>query len=383
MNVYIYADQFFYPASTKGPGYLELVNGKFGKYSSIRPEEPAHILDYSGKWIAPGLVDTHIHGYQGYNVMTEEVSELENLSEALLSCGVTSFLPSTLTSSSEELTAVAQTIRKAQLTATGAKIQGIFFEGPFFTEEHKGAQNAIHFRDPDLSLFNEWQNAANGLIRKIALAPERTGSEPFIEKMHADNIVVGLGHSSATLDQAQAALNDGASLFIHAFNAMSGLQHRNPGMAGAMLASPHSYAELICDGYHVHPDVCRILMEKIGHHRVALISDCMMASGLPDGEYHLGDLSVTVANGLATLPSGNLASSLLTMKDAIKNVVDWNIATPEQAIMMASLIPARSSNIDHLCGMISPGRDADFIVLNSDMTLEATYLNGNKCFSER
>ena len=375
MKTFIYADKFFLNSGVKGAGYLDVTDGIFGAYTKEKPEG-AEIIDQSGKSIAPGLVDTHIHGYKNHDVMDNDADGIKVMSEALLSCGVTSFLPTTLTSSKERLKDVAETIGKMYKEVDGAKIQGIYFEGPFFTEEHKGAQNPSYFGDPDLDTFHEWQEASGGLIKKIALAPERKGVKEFVKTVTDEGVVVSLGHSNATLEEAQEAVEAGASVFVHAYNGMRGLNHREPGMVGALLTLQHVFSELICDGHHVHPQAAEVLMEKAGHDHVALITDCMMAGGMPDGNYNLGEFPVVVAEGTARLESGNLAGSILKLKEAIKNVVDWGIATPEQAVMMASYVPAVSCKIDDKCGMIAEGRAADFIVLETNMDLVATYLDG-------
>lgn len=380
MKTFVFADKFFLASGVKPAGYLEITDGVFGKYSKERPEGEVNIVDESGHWIAPGLVDTHIHGFKGHDVMDNSAEGMRAISADLLSCGVTAFLPTTLTSSKDKLKDVAETIGKMYEDAPGAKIKGIYFEGPFFTEEHKGAQNPSYFGDPDLDTFHEWQEASGGIIKKIALAPERKGVEHFVNELTNEGVVVALGHSSATLEEAQAAVEAGASVFVHAFNGMRGLNHREPGMVGALLTLDHVFSELICDGHHVHPNAAGLLVDKVGHDHVTLITDCMMADGMPDGHYKLGEFPVTVSEGTARLDSGNLAGSILKLKEAIKNVVDWGIATPEQAIMMATLIPAISCNIDDTCGKIAQGRDADFIVLNPDMTLDATFLNGEERF---
>lgn len=376
MRTFIFAEKFFLKSDVKGPGFLEITDGLFGEFYKEIPESDAKIIKEEGKWIAPGLVDTHIHGYMNHDVMDSDAEGLKVMSEGLLSCGVTSFLPTTLTSSKERLKDVAKTIGEVYQEVPGAKVQGIYFEGPFFTEEHKGAQNPSYFSDPDLQTFNEWQEASGGLIKKIALAPERQGVKEFVKAVTDEGVVVALGHSDATLEQATDAVEAGASVFVHAYNGMRGLNHREPGMVGALMSLNHVFSELICDGHHVHPNAADILMEKAGHDHVALITDCMMAGGMPDGNYNLGEFPVVVKNGTARLESGNLAGSILKLKEAIKNVVDWEIATPAQAIMMATLVPAISCKIDDKCGSIAQGRDADFIVLNPNMELDATYLDG-------
>lgn len=376
MRTFIFAEKFFLKSDIKGPGYLEITDGIFGDFHQEVPVNDARIIKEEGKWIAPGLVDTHIHGFMNHDVMDNDADGLKVISEGLLSCGVTSFLPTTLTSSKERLKEVSKTIGSVATEVPGAKIQGIYFEGPFFTEEHKGAQNPIYFGDPDLATFYEWQEASGGLIKKIALAPERKGVQAFVKAVTEEGVVVALGHSDATLEQATTAVEAGASVFVHAFNGMRGLNHREPGMVGALMSLNHVFSELICDGHHVHPNAADILMQKAGHEHVALITDCMMAGGMPDGNYNLGEFPVVVKEGTARLESGNLAGSILKLKEAIKNVVDWGIATPEQAIMMATLVPAISCKIDSVCGSIASGRDADFIVIEPDMSLVATYLDG-------
>lgn len=383
MRKFIFAEKFFLKNDIKGPGYLEITDGLFGDFfKDIPTNEKVEVIREEGKWISPGLVDTHIHGYLNHDVMDGDAEGLKIISEGLLSCGVTSFLPTTLTSTKETLKHVSKTIYETYREVAGAKIQGIYFEGPFFTEEHKGAQNPEYFSNPDIDVFHEWQEAAGGLIKKIAIAPERQNIEPFVRALTDEGVIVALGHSNATFEQAKSAVDAGASVFVHTFNGMSGLNHREPGMVGAALSLKHIFAELICDGHHVHPNAADILMQKIGYDHVALITDCMMAGGMPNGQYNLGEFPVTVEDGTVRLESGNLAGSILKLKEAIKNVVDWEIATPKDAIMMASLIPAISCNIDDKCGVIAKGREADFIVIDPTMELVATYLDGVERYRE-
>lgn len=376
MKSYIHADQFFLKDSVEGEGYLEIIDGRFGSYQKTPPNDPSQIIDYKGKWIAPGLVDTHIHGLLNHDVMDNDFAGIKEISEGLLACGVTSFLPTTLTAPIELINQVVETIGKHYQKVTGAKIQGIYLEGPFFTEEHKGAQNPNYFSDPDIQVFEKWQQLSGGLIKKIALAPEREGVAEFVKKVTEQGVVVALGHSSATYEQAKEIVENGASVFVHTYNGMSPLKSRELGMVGAAMTLEKVFAELICDGHHVHPLAAKILMDVRGRDRVAMITDCMRAGAMPDGNYTLGEFPVIVKNGTATLESGSLAGSILKLNEAIRNVVEWGIATPEEAIKMASLVPAVSCHIDDQCGSILPGREADFIVLNKNMELEATYING-------
>jgi N-acetylglucosamine-6-phosphate deacetylase len=258
----------------------------------------------------------------------------------------------------------------------GAKIKGIFLEGPFFTEKYKGAQNTKYFCDPSIDTLKIWQERSNDFIKKIAIAPERNGSDEFIEYAVKDEIAVALAHSDATYEQAKQAVAKGASIFVHTYNGMSPLHHREPGMVGAAMNLKDVFAEIICDGHHVHPAAANMLMNTRGRKETVMVTDCMMAGGMQEGHYQLGEFPVEVKDGAARLESGSLAGSILQLKDAVKNVVDWGIATPEEAIYMASTAPAKSVGIDHECGEIAEGSAADFIVLNPSLGLIATYIDG-------
>jgi N-acetylglucosamine-6-phosphate deacetylase len=376
MSKYIFADTFFLEGEVEGPGFLELKDGKFGDFSKNRPEVGAEIIDYAGHWIAPGLVDTHIHGFRNYDIMDNDFEGLNGISEGLLSCGVTSFLPTTLTSSTEILNNVVKMIGTHYTQVRGAKIKGIFLEGPFFTEKHRGAQNAKYFSDPSIELLKVWQKLSNDSIKKIAIAPERNGAAEFIEYAVGEKIAVALAHSDATYEKAKEAVEKGASIFVHTFNGMSPLHHREPGMAGAAMNLKDVYAEIICDGHHVHPVAANILMNARGRDQSVMVTDCMMAGGMTEGNYLLGEFPVEVKAGAARIEGGSLAGSILQLKDAVKNVVNWGIATPEEAIYMASTAPAKSIGLDGECGKIAEGYAADFIVLNPEMDLIATYLDG-------
>ena len=356
--------------------YMEVKKGKIKSFSREKPEEYEDL----GEIIAPGLVDTHIHGYHGEDIMNAQKGALEIISKGLLEMGVTSFLPTTLTDSTERLNQACKVIGQEYKDVTGAKIRGVFLEGPFFTEKYKGAQNEKYMSDPDIEKLKKWKELSDGLVNKIAIAPERDGVIDFIHKANAMGIAVALGHSDASYEQAMDAVNEGANIFVHTYNGMSGLHHRNPGMVGAAMNSD-AISELICDGHHVSPASANVLMNAKGRDRIALITDCMSAGGMADGDYKLGEFDVIVENGTARLKEGgNLAGSILKLKDAVKNVVDWQIADAFEAIQMASLIPAKSVGIDNVCGKLKVGFDADFIVLDEDLDLKATYLNGEKVF---
>ena len=370
------ADYFVLEDAMLEDYYMEVEEGIIVGFSKNEPGD----YEYLGEIVAPGLVDTHIHGYAGKDIMNAEEGALNVISKGLLECGVTSFLPTTLTDSKEKTDAALKVVGAEYKDVEGAKVRGIFLEGPFFTEKYKGAQNPAYMSDPKIDYLKEWIDLSDGLVNKIAIAPEREGAEDFIKKANAMGVRVALGHSDATFDQAVAAVDAGANIFVHTYNGMSGLHHREPGMVGAAMATD-AISELICDGHHVNPNAANILMNAKGRDKIALITDCMSAGGMADGDYMLGDFPVVVKDGTARLKDGgSLAGSILKLKEAVKNVVDWEIADIFEAIQMASLIPAKSVGIDNICGKLHEGYEADFIVLDYDLNLKATYLDGEEAY---
>lgn len=377
---YLKADHFVLPGGLAGPGYLPIVEGTFAPWVSEAPVG-AEVIDRSGCWVTPGFVDTHIHGFFGHDVMDYDADGVLAASIELARKGTTSWTPTTLTASIDQTEEACACVRQAanacDETFRGARIQGIFLEGPFFTEKFKGAQNKAYMLDPDVAVFCRWQEAAEGLICRSALAPERQGSALYISSLAEMGVACALGHSDATFEQGLAALAAGANSFVHTYNAMSPLHHRNPGLVGCAMVSQDAHSELICDGKHVSPGAITALVRAKGWQHVALITDCLACGGLPDGDYMLGELPIVLRDGAAYLrDEGNLAGSVLTLAEAVKNVVDWGVVTAEQAIRMASEVPARMSLIDDTCGFILPGRDADCNVLEADLTLRETYLGG-------
>lgn len=376
MTIYIKAKAIVLDDKVVENSYLSINDGKFGDIVSDIPNG-VEIIDYRDSIIAPGLVDTHIHGYKSHDVMDNDFEGIKVISEGLLECGVTSWLPTTLTDSIENLNNVCQTIGEQYHEVEGAKIRGIFLEGPFFTEKYKGAQNPKYMSDPSVDALNKWNELSKNLVNKIAIAPERQGVKEFIEFAKSKGIYTALAHSDATYEEAKAAVDAGANIFVHTYNGMSGLHHRNPGMVGAALSLENVYAELICDGHHVHPGAAKVVVNSRGPEETVLITDCMRAGGMGDGESKLGEFDVIVKDGTARLKEGgSLAGSILELKQGVKNVYDWGLVEAADALRMASLAPAKSVGIDNVCGRIAPGYEADFIVVSDNLELQATYLNG-------
>ena len=380
----IKADRFFLPGSSVDGGYLTVSDGVFGTWSAQAPEG-VEVRDYTGSWIAPGMVDTHIHGFYNHATIDADAAGINASSEALARCGTTSWVPTTFTDDAEHIGECCAAIAKADEVRgadfRGAHIQGIYLEGPFFTMKHVGAQNPAYLIDPSYEVFAKWQNAAGGRIVKSALAPEREGSEAYIAALDAEGVVTSIGHSDATYEEALAAVNAGATCFVHTYNGMRGLHHREPGTLGCAMATPETYAEVICDGKHVQPAAIKALVRAKGWQHSVLITDCLGCGGMPEGHYMSGGLPVVMKDGLCYLENedgsiGNIAGSVLTLARGVKNGVDWGIASADEAIRMATEVAARSARIDARCGSIKPARDADFVVFDHELNLRETYLAG-------
>lgn len=382
MKTAVYASQVFLPEEIVENAYVVYEDGIFQEVTKKKPEG-IEIIDREGKIVTPGLMDTHIHGFDSYDAMDVSWEALSAISRGLLRAGVTSFLPTTLTADHNDLKEVCVIVGEHKDDFPGAKSQGIMFEGPYFTEEHKGAQNPKYMGDPDIEEVKGWYEASKGTLLKMAIAPERNGAADFIKEAVDLGLHISIGHSNATYEQARACLDAGATIINHTYNGMSGLHHRNPGMVGAALSADHVYAELICDGHHVHPKAAEVVLRARGTEETVLITDSMRAAGLPEGgKSQLGEFPVTIKDGTARLDDGTLAGSILLLKTAVKNVIDWGIATPLEAVRMASFNPAKSVGKEDVCGQIKEGLAADFLVWDKDFNLEETYVDGERLYSE-
>lgn len=380
MSTYaIKADKFFLPAGPQLGGYLMVEDGVFGAWQADEPS--CEIKDYTGSWIAPGMVDTHIHGFYNHSTTDNDPEGIDISSTELARRGTTSWLPTTFTDGVEQIKDACAAIAKADEGRgpdfCGARIQGIYLEGPFFTMKHVGAQNPAYLIDPSEEVFDQWQEAASGRIVKSAMAAERDGAAAYAAALNAKGVVTSIGHSDATYDECIAAINAGASCFTHTYNGQRGLHHREPGVVGAAMSTPETYAEIICDGKHVNPAAIKALLQAKGWQHTVLITDCLGCGGMPEGSYTSGGMDVIMKDNLCWLADGkSIAGSVLTLAQSVKNIVDWGIASADIAIRMATEVPARSAHIEDKCGSIMPGRDADFVVFDHELTLVETYVGG-------
>ena len=334
------------------------------------------ILDASGLIMIPGLVDIHFHGCRGADMCDGTVEALDVITSYEASVGVTSVCPATMTIPRDELLCVMKNAGDYTYHG-GAHLVGINMEGPFISPSKKGAQAAENIMHCDYEYFRQLQDAANGLIKLVDIAPEEPGAFEFIDKAK-DETVISIAHTAADYDTAKEAIEHGASHATHLYNAMPSLHHRNPGVIGAVRDSQKCHVELICDGVHIHPSIIRATFAMFGAERMILISDSMRATGLEDGEYTLGGQPVTVRGNLATLHDGTIAGSATNLMDCMRFAINEAGISLEEAIMCATANPAKEINIFDEAGSISVGKKADFVLLNNALDIVSVYIDGKE-----
>ena len=340
------------------------------------------VIDGTGLTLAPGFIDIHAHGGGGYDTSDGTYDSLERMCLSHAAHGTTGILPTTMSAPAETLLEIARLVGGCMgaKAPCGAGILGLHLEGPWLNPEWKGAQPITGIRAPSIEELDELIEASSGNIRMITVAPEMPGALNLINHAIDSGIKVSLGHSSATYDQVIAAVDRGATHVTHAYNAMSGLHHRRPGMVGAMLSCDRLTADVILDGFHIHHAAAKMLMKCKGKDRLALITDATMAAGMPDGEYELGGQKVIYRGGAVRLPDRNLAGSALTLDNAVKYAVRELECSLEDAIWMVSETPAWILGIDDKKGSVEVGKDADLVLLDAELQVKATIVCGSLAY---
>ena len=325
---------------------------------SLRAEEGEAEISLQGDYLLPGFVDVHIHAFGGWDTMDGEEA-VRAMSRELRKLGVAAFCPTTMSAGPEETRKAVAGIRRVmeRPEPEGARVLGAHMEAPFLQESRAGAQRKEFFRDPSMEALEELTGGDIGAVRLITLAPERKGSREFIRRAAAAGIHVSIGHTVATAEQTHQAADWGADHVTHTFNAQTPLLHRSPGVPGAALTNDRLYCEMICDGVHLHRDTVRLLARCKGPERAVAVTDAMEAAGLPEGEYALGGRKVYVCGGEARLADGTLAGSVLTMPQALENLIRRFGIRPEDACAMCTITPADSVG-EGLAGRIAAGAPA-------------------------
>lgn len=349
-----------------------------GRFVHATGEQPAdeEVVDARNLMMIPGLVDIHFHGCKGADMCDGTKEAFDVIMDYEASVGVTSVCPATMTIPRDELLAVMKNAG-AYSYHGGAHLVGINMEGPFISPSKKGAQAAENIMHCDYEYFCQLQEAAGGLIKLVDIAPEEPGAMEFIDEVKG-KVVVSLAHTASDYDTAREAIEHGASHATHLYNAMPPMNHRNPGVIGAVRDSSECHVELICDGVHIHPSVIRATYAMFGAERIILISDSMRATGLEDGEYTLGGQPVKVRGNLATLHDGTIAGSATNLMDCLRFVVREAGIPLETAVMCATANPAREIGIFDEVGSITSGKRADFILLNQNLEIVRVYIDGKE-----
>lgn len=332
--------------------------------------------------LAPGYIDLHDHGFCGHDVTSDTREDIEAMAAELPRTGTTAFFPTVATTGREE---TAKQVRRCAAAAerqplTSAEILGIRLEGPFISKVKKGAQYEPAIRPPDPAEVRELVGIGGGWVRIVDFAPEEDGDGKLLEALVALGILACIGHTNATYEQAIRAIDGGAGHCTHLFNAMSSLNHRAPGVAGALLTDQRVTVEIIADGIHLSPAILKLAVEARSPVDVALITDAVNAAGLPEGEYEFTRRKIIVSDNAVRLEDGTIAGSALTMERAVRNMVTLAGVSWSQAIRMATLTPARIAGVAGRKGKIVPGADADVLALDDSGTVRRAWTRGRLAY---
>ena len=339
----------------------------------------AHIIDAQGNYVAPGLIDIHIHGYLGEDTSDAKPEGIKKIAYGVAENGVTAFLPTTMTVSKEQIINALNAVRSLKeesKTWNGAEIIGVHAEGPFINPSKKGAQAEENILTPDADFIIE----NSDIITSVTLAPEMDEGHKCIKKLAAESdVLVSMGHTDAKFEEAMSAVRDGINHATHLFNAMSALAHRNPGVVGAALACDNVSVEVIADTFHINPGLYSIIA-KVKGDKMVLITDCTRAGGMPDGEYDLGGQPIFLKGIQCRLADGTIAGSVLRLNHAVKNVLDHTGLPVYEVFKMASLNPAKAIRCENRIGSLEKGKDADIIITDENINVIRTIKKGKTIY---
>lgn len=353
-----------------------------GKLKRIEPTQEIETIegdderiDGNGMWLIPGMIDVHIHGANGYDMMDGTEDSIQEVSRACAATGCTSFLATSVSSTMEDLLNMIRIVKAVIGREQGARIAGIHLEGPYLNPKRKGMQNEKYLRHPNLDEMKLIFQEAGSLIKMVTIAPELPGGLELISFLKEQGVVIAVAHSDATYEEAKLAFTAGASHVTHCFNGMRPIHHRDPGLIVAAFEEPHVSLQAIVDQVHLHPAIVRLMHRLKGPEGMVLITDALQAMGLGDGNYMFGGHHVTVSGGIARLADGTLASSTVTMNEALR-LTEANGISMEDAVRMASTTPA------HILGLYSKGKievgyDADLVLMDEHYQVQWTMIEGN------
>ncbi|QGQ95208.1 N-acetylglucosamine-6-phosphate deacetylase [Paenibacillus psychroresistens] len=353
-------------------------DGKIEAIGSARevslPQSPEYIVDLAGHKVIPGMIDVHVHGGNGFDVMKPTYANLDGMSRFHAEHGTTSFLATTGAGTKEQVFTALNNIYEAYSAGlTGAELLGVHLEGPYLSPKRKGAFMTEHLRVPDLAEMQAYLDVSGNIIKLVTLAPEIKSGFELAAYLLNRGIQVSIGHSDATYDEVAKAVELGCLHSTHHFNGMRPFHHREPGVAGAGLIIPEFVVELIADGIHVHPAGVRLLFAVKTPQNVCVVTDAVAYAGLPDGIYE----ESTVMDGIIHLTgTDTLAGSSLTMIQALRNVITFTGLPLETILPSFTIVPARKSGVEQRKGSLAVGKDADFILLDDELHIHDTYIKG-------
>jgi N-acetylglucosamine-6-phosphate deacetylase len=384
MKTAITAGTLFTPLERIDFPVVLIDDGKITAVSSrIETELPfdTRHLDYPDLVLAPGFIDIHIHGGSGHDVMEADDSALAAVEAGMAKHGVTSYLPTTVTAPENRILRALEHLGKAitqNERTRRSRPLGIHLEGPFISHAKRGVHPPENLVQPSKELFRKYWDASAGTIRVMTIAPELPGAAETITEARQLNVHSSIGHSDATYSQALQGIKAGADHATHTFNAMRPLDHREPGILGAVLSDDRLTADLIADGVHVDPSIVKLFLQAKGPERAILITDAISATGMPDGIYKLGSFEVEVRGDRCEY-QGRLAGSVLTLDRAVRNVMSFAGWKLQEAIRLATFNPARMLGITSQKGIVAPGSDADLVLLSAQGHIVQTIIAGEPC----
>lgn len=376
MRTFIYGGTLLTPEQTLPDHTLVIEEGKILALEHGRrmPGPGEQGIDAYGFWVAPGLIDLHVHGAAGHDAMDATPQALQEMARFFAQHGVTSYLATTVSAPAESILRAIKNARTTAPPQDGAQHLGIHIEGPYLNAGFRGAQPTAYLRPPAAQEVEAW--LTSGVVRLITLAPELDGALELVERCAQAGVETAVGHSGASYEQVLAAADRGLRQASHTFNGMPPLHHRTPGVLGAVLSDDRIYAQVIADGVHVHPSVVRLLVRAKGSGRVILITDSTRAAGLGDGEYELADQPIRVRDGVARTPEGGLAGSTITLDAALRNVLRFSGIPLWEGLRMATAVPAEAMGWAGRGGALAPGADADVILLDEKLNVRLTLVGG-------
>ncbi len=378
-----------YPADTRPfSGYIKILRGRIVEISTKKLVFGPNVIDVGDNIIIPGLIDLHLHGSFGFDIASAKPNTISCLAQHLAKKGTTAFLPTLGATSIKQTEAVVRRVRDfmskqnrelapVQIAFPEARVLGLHLEGPFLNPRKKGAMSAEHLIEPSVELVSNWIDIGKGVIKRMTIAPELHGACELVSFLLNKGVTVAAGHTTANYQQSISAINWGVSAATHTYNAMPKFHHREPGIIGAIFADDRISAELLCDGVHIHPAAALAMVKAKTPSGVYLASDAITPAGLPPGSYtSLGKAIEIDREGRAFLHNGTIAGSTATLLDGMKNIMNWCGQSLDFVLPMVTMNPAKQIGVFDSKGSLRVGKDADIVVLDNNLNVLFTVVNG-------